>query len=107
MHTRRSKKPKRLSSGWPLFPYPLYTSGALTADLLVCSEGAGFVCGFVKGGLPEFRVSTEGRGHFANVGKIGRALTGGDRSLAMALARSAAVLDKDAALWRLHALLDQ
>jgi hypothetical protein len=49
----------RLRALWPMFPYPLYTSGVLTADLLVCSEGAGFVSGFVNNGLPDIRVSTE------------------------------------------------
>jgi hypothetical protein len=49
----------RLRALWLQFPYPLYTSGAISADLLICSEGAGFVSGFVNGGLPEIRVSTE------------------------------------------------
>jgi hypothetical protein len=49
----------RLRALWPMFPYPLYTSGVLAADLLICSEGAGFVSGFVNGGVPEIRVSAE------------------------------------------------
>lgn len=49
----------RLHALWPLFPYPLYISGVLAEDLLICSEGSAFVAGFANSGVPEIRVSTE------------------------------------------------
>jgi hypothetical protein len=49
----------RLRALWPQFSYPLFTSVAIAADTLICTEGSGFVSGFVNNGLPEIAVSTE------------------------------------------------
>jgi hypothetical protein len=49
----------RLRAWWPQFPYPLFTSGVIAADSLVCTDGTGFVSGFVNNALPEIAVSTE------------------------------------------------
>jgi hypothetical protein len=49
----------RLRALWVNFPWPVYTSGVVSADWLGCVEGPGFVSGFVNGGVPEIRVTTE------------------------------------------------
>jgi hypothetical protein len=49
----------KLRAWWPMFPYPLFTSGVIAEDVLICAEGTGFVSGFVNNGVPDIAVSTE------------------------------------------------